>query len=133
MFLTKLELEFIDGRLWLLTAPLRYETKYREIVDVPSGFVTDFASVPRVLWNVLPPIGRYGEAAVVHDWLYQKRVVLTCLQQTRLIDRGEADRTLLQAMAETDVARLTRWTIYAGVRSGGWLPWKHYREGEQHG
>ena len=33
-------------------------------------FMTDFASIPRPLWSILPQWGRYGNAAVVHDFGY---------------------------------------------------------------
>ena len=39
-------------------------------VDVPKGFVADLASVPNYLWAVLQKTGRYGNAAIYHDWLY---------------------------------------------------------------
>lgn len=38
-------------------------------VNVPDGFVTDGASVPRWAWPVFPPVGRYFAAAVVHDYV----------------------------------------------------------------
>lgn len=41
-------------------------------IRVPAGFETDFASVPRFFWRLLPPWGRYGKAAVLHDFLYRK-------------------------------------------------------------
>lgn len=60
----------------LLPARLFERTRYRLIkplelagVVVPAGFVTDGASVPRPLWPLFPPTGRYFAAAVVHDWL----------------------------------------------------------------
>jgi len=41
--------------------------------SVPAGYRTDFASIPRPipwpLWPLLPPVGRSGKAAVIHDWL----------------------------------------------------------------
>ena len=39
-------------------------------VQIPRGFVTDLASVPRPLWFLFPPWERYGPAAVLHDYLY---------------------------------------------------------------
>lgn len=52
------------------------KTKYKVVlpfiladVFVPSGFVSDGATVPRFLWSVFPPVGRYFAAAVVHDYL----------------------------------------------------------------
>jgi hypothetical protein len=41
---------------------------------ITKGFVTDGASIPRLLWPILPPVERYFLAAVLHDWkLKQKR------------------------------------------------------------
>ena len=37
---------------------------------VPKGFVTDFASIPRVFWLIFKPDGNYAYAAVLHDYLY---------------------------------------------------------------
>src|SRR5262245_55189884 len=41
-----------------------------QAVTVPVGFVTDFASIPRIFWSALPPDGRYTYPAIVHDYLY---------------------------------------------------------------
>ncbi len=38
-------------------------------IEVPKGFVTDFASIPRALWVILHPTGRYGSAAIIHDYI----------------------------------------------------------------
>jgi len=40
-------------------------------ITIPKGFVTDYASVPRYLWWLYPPVGGYDDAAVVHDYLYE--------------------------------------------------------------
>ena len=90
------------------------------VIRVPAGFKTDLASIPQFLWSVLPPVGRYDRAAVVHDYLYRFN---GCT-------RKEADDVLFEAMAVLGVRATQRWTIYAGVRAGGWLPWKNYREGK---
>lgn len=109
-----LDLEYIDGRNWLVTQDFFYDTDIKAPVgsriEVPKGFVTDFASIPRVLWNVLPPTGGYGKAAVIHDLLYRTAGLAT---------RPEADSILLEAMTALGVGRLTRYTIYSGVRVGG--------------
>jgi len=39
-------------------------------ITVPKGYKTDLASVPRLLWVIIPPFGRYSQAAVIHDYLY---------------------------------------------------------------
>ena len=106
---------FLDGNNWFLTQPLVYHVPRTEaVITVPVGFQTDFASVPRPFWSLLPPWGSYGPAAVVHDFLYWDQ------QCTR----EEADAVILLAMTESDVGRVDRWVIYHAVHWGGALAWK---------
>jgi len=97
--------------------PLRY--RYDElgiVITVPAGFVTDFASVPRGLWNIVPRWGRHGEAAVLHDYLYDIGVYT----------RKECDKIFLVAMKECRAKKAR--IIWAGVRMGGWLAWRNHRK-----
>jgi hypothetical protein len=105
-------------RLQLLT-PLVYHSKLlNRTITVPAKFVTDLASVPRLLWVVIPPMGRYDAAAIIHDWLYQRGTVT----------RAEADNVFNEAMEVCRVRKSLRLTIWSGVRTGGWVPWGRYRK-----
>ena len=75
---------------------------------VPSGFQTDFASVPRFFWRVLPPNGPYLVAAIVHDWLYSS----DC-------SRFLADSIFRELMHQTGVPAWKRIVIYYAVRTFG--------------
>jgi hypothetical protein len=115
-FTTPLDLRYVDGRKWCLLAEFDFASEVLErVIKIPTGCETDFASIPRVLWNILPPTGRYGKAAVVHDFLYR-----TPGQATR----PQADRVFLEGMEALGVNRITRWTMFAGVRAGGALSYK---------
>ena len=46
------------------------DTNKTESITVPSGFITDLASTPRILWNVIAPFD-VARAAIVHDLLYK--------------------------------------------------------------
>ena len=97
-----------DGVTWWLVAPFSYgETR------IPRGFETDFASVPRVFQNVLGSWGKYGPAAIVHDWLYW----------TQRCARLTADDTLLEAMVALTVPTWQMALIYKAVREFGWIAW----------
>ena len=91
-------------------------------LTIRAGFVTDGASVPRGLWNVLPPFGRYSQAALLHDWLYYSGEYT----------RAAADRLFLDAMRSCGVPLWKRWVMYSGVRMGGWVAWNRYRSGQGH-
>lgn len=133
-FLTPLITEYINGCQWRVFEPFEFclgAADGPERIIIPVGFITDFASIPRLLWPVLPPTGRYGKAAVIHDWLYQKRIIeIPGLPGFRLCDRAEADHILLEGMQVLTVNWPTRSTVYSGVRVGGWYPWGKYRRAE---
>ena len=84
-----------------------------DVVKIPKGFITDFASVPRAFWIIFPPDGGYTQAAVVHDNLYWT------LKRTRL----QSDNILLEAMGVLKVPLWKKRIIYRAVRMFGWLSW----------
>uniref|UniRef100_A0A6M3KK14 DUF1353 domain-containing protein n=1 Tax=viral metagenome TaxID=1070528 RepID=A0A6M3KK14_9ZZZZ len=107
----------LDGRKWKLVEPFRYHVgtrRSKEVITVPVGFITDFASVPSIFWSLIPPTGKYGKATVVHDFLYQAK--------TRT--RKEADAIFLEAMAVLGVKNWRKYPMYWAVRLFGWLAWR---------
>jgi hypothetical protein len=105
-----------DGDTWVLMRAFGYDVGAEDSgdqVNVPIGFQTDFASIPRPFWIILPKWGRYGNAAVIHDWLYWS--------QER--PRPAADAILLEAMTVLAVGTVTRVAIYWAVRCFGGLAW----------
>ena len=54
---------------WELIEPLIYKKKNGEIVNVPVGFITDLASIPKFLHILIGPAGAYSKSAVLHDYL----------------------------------------------------------------
>lgn len=109
-FLDPLRVEELGDGRWTLLADLRYQSaRAAALFVVPAGFVTDFASVPRlpfVFWLC-------GDAAhapaTVHDFLYQ----------THLLGRGAADDVFAEAMEAEGVSAWRRAMMWAGVRAGG--------------
>lgn len=117
-FRTPLRFQDDGGLPFTLIGPLVYESaRLKRILWVSTGFKTDLASIPRILWNILPPVGKYDAAAVLHDDLYQYGGVT----------RSDADGVLNEAMEVLGVSRWQRWAIFLGVRSGGWVVWNRYR------
>lgn len=114
-----------DGKTFRLLTEFDYEIGQlgsNRIIRVPAGFVTDFASIPRAFWSILPPWGKYGKAAVLHDWNYTNQE----------FTRSFCDDILYESMEALGVSWLTRHTIWLGVRIGGWVAWnQHKREKEK--
>jgi len=113
-FTTPLRLEHVktvpgERQLFKVLDPFVYEIGRKGsgyYVTVPAGFVTDFASVPRVLWSLFPPIGEYGKAAVVHDWLYH---------YSSGFSKCVADAVFYEAMKALGVSWPRRTAIYLAV------------------
>ncbi len=97
-----------DGRRWRLVEPFRYH-RDTEVIHVPAGYETDFASIPRLFWRILPPWGKYGKASVVHDYLCDLR------------DRPSEEVHMIfrEAMAALGVSAWKRNVMYAAVRCCG--------------
>ena len=109
-----------DGKNWIILFEFGYEVGAEgsgDVINVPIGTYTDFASIPRPLWVFIPKWGKYGNAAVIHDWLYW--------EQPR--SRKEADDIFLEGMVVLEVPNLTRRIIYYAVRWFGWLAWNNNR------
>lgn len=117
MFFGDLSLSYIDGRSWRVNRPLKYVGT--RTIYVPAGFVTDFASIPRLLWRVLPPTGdgpmaRYGPASVLHDWLYQSHET----------SRWQADLLFYEAMRNLGVSRWRACVMWCAVKLFGACAYK---------
>ena len=89
-------------------------TKSYAPVDVPVGFVTDFASIPKPFYSLLRPDGDYAYAAVIHDYVYW----------TQDRTREECDTILMLVMQELSVADVTTRAIYTAVRTFGNAAWQ---------
>lgn len=85
-------------------------------VIVPNGFRSDGASVPQPFWNIIPPWGEYGQAAVLHDWLCEYRTIIV-RGQPQSISREEADFIFREAMEVLNVPKVQREAMHAAVRS----------------
>lgn len=119
-FTKPLIVKHLDGRKWELVESFVYFVGHEDSSDrihVPEGFITDFASIPRIFWTIIgPPTGEYGKAAIIHDYLYS-------IQTNK---RSYADRIFLEAMKVLKVNWLKRRLMWFAVRSFGWRPWNKH-------
>jgi len=85
---------------------------------VEVGFVSDFASTPRILWPIFPPMGKYSIAALAHDDIYK----------FNKFKRKVCDKIFLELMVFLDVKPWARNTMYSAVRMGGWRPYRKHEK-----
>ena len=102
--------------VYFLTQPINWEPNpgqpYSK-VSVPTGFVTDLASIPRVFWSLLRPDGVYAYAAILHDYLYWFQT----------LPRENCDMIFKLAMQDFGIDTVTVTTIYEAVRKAGGPAW----------
>lgn len=117
-----------DGRTWVTRREFGYDIGKEgsgDTVEVETGFMTDFASVPRPLWWFIPKWGKYGNAAVIHDWCYWEQ------KPTR--NRKRSDEIFREGM---EILKVPGWKIflmYWAVRLGGGMAWAGNRRNRKKG
>jgi len=101
-------------REWMLAGDLEYQGN-EDMFKVPWGFVTNFASVPRMFWSIVSPWDKHMKAAVVHDYCYK----------TGCVSRLDADGIFRRMMKELGVSWWRRQAMYRAVRLFGG---SHYKK-----
>ena len=98
------------------------DTNKTETITVPSGFITDLASTPRILWNVIAPFD-VARAAIVHDLLYksirQYRWKKGLIEEDKeLIENAKkaSDKVFLLAMKDAS-PKVSGWKIYSAWKA----------------
>ncbi|EJG5924633.1 DUF1353 domain-containing protein [Salmonella enterica] len=110
-FTTPAILEMLGHYNWRVYEPFAFYLSDDEsdVIEVPAGFITDLATVPRIFWMLLPPDGKYAKAAIIHDYLYDNA----------LRSKKEADLIFLDGMTVLGVPKWKRMVMYLAVRVFG--------------
>jgi len=117
--LTPLVVQGLEGNRFLLKEPFRLLTSFHQhqVITIKPGLVTDFASVPRIFWNLFPPhTYEVRGPALVHDALYQFNVV----------PRKTADKLFYKHLRSRGTSKLKAWAMYQAVRLGGKKAYETY-------
>lgn len=128
---------------WVLALPMRVMYRLWRLT-VPVGFITDFASIPRIGRSIIQKDGPHRLPAVLHDYLYKKAGIIVGIyvepnekypdnephEHEVIIDytRKEADAAFLTFLRATKTNRVVCMTLYGFVRTFGLMAWwKHRR------
>lgn len=119
---SKLNLRLLSNGKAILLNDYIYDINGYEI-KVFKGFITDGASIPKVLQCVYNPYGKWIKGAVIHDYLYSKH-------NDTGINRKLADKIFKFIMKETEVNKSTINKFYKAVRLFGEMSWQDKIENE---
>lgn len=118
-----------NGKDWRLINRFTYHIGSKSshrFVNVPRGFYTDFASVPRMFF-FLPDWATYNKSSVLHDWMYQTHTI-TGRKGKLPIARREADKIFLEAMLvdfrHHKQGKVIAYLEYLAVRVFAGLAWQ---------
>lgn len=124
---SQVHVDMVPKSLWQLAGDFRARLTIRPkqgaeqtvIVTAPRGMFTDLASVPKIFWSFIGPIGPHLEASILHDYLYMAWTDFrdTASQE----DWNFADAVLMAGMEVSKVKPSDRTFIYTAVHSPiGW-------------
>lgn len=148
-FLTPLRCQQVpNSNRWIVTDELMYRDPYGNLIVVPKGFVTDFASVPplarfasfialffqylsRFLWWMvifegLALIVIALAETIENSGTDEIAVIHDYLYATRLFPRWKADWILNKGMIARGATYNPLWKrflFWFNVRLAGWVPW----------
>lgn len=123
----------VGWRTYRLGSPWRYRWLYggkvRELY-LPEGFVTDLASVPKILhWWIGPRDLRH--ASLPHDLIYQRagwvggeHFTIDGVPCDERWTRKQADELMARIMRDAGVEKAKRRAAYLAVRAFGWTVWR---------
>lgn len=111
-----------DSQLYTLLEDFIYISDLIGTVIAPKGLVTNFASIPRPVWNILSPEDpciMYG--SIIHDAIYSAG---GRFQGRAPVTREEADLMLREAMGVCGAPAWKKFFVYHALRIGGGGHWK---------
>lgn len=104
----------VEGKRFTLLSELVYEMTGSSVIKVPKGFKCDLASVPRIIWPLIGPYGKWTNAAIVHDYLYSRQGF-----KEYGLSRKSADLIFYFAMRDSFAHPVTARLMYWAVRLFG--------------
>lgn len=119
IFINKLCVTYLGSDRWKLLNELWFHSIIvSSTIKVPVGFVTDFASVPRVPGLYWWFGGMANRPATIHDYLYE----------THHYSRKIADKIFLEALEVDGYNVITRCMMYRAVRWFGRRAYNRHKE-----
>lgn len=117
-FESDLELRHRPGQAcWELIRSLHYRCSDASEVIVPAGYLSDLASVPQLVRQIVDPqTPAARRPAVVHDFIYT--------HLGHRFTKRQADLIFYQALLEEGMHRCLAWLVWRAVRLGGQGTWK---------
>ncbi len=120
-FTSKLDAEFLPNtdKIILNELLIYYDPRTDKLITAPVNFITDGASIPKILWSVVghPFSKKIRKAAIIHDYIYGNLLKYG-------YNRKDADLLFYDALIVNDVFWIKAKLFYYSVR---WLGADHVK------
>ena len=148
--------EWEHNPLFMITKDWVSDIGYIYPIIIPAKFITDFASVPRLLWPLLEPDGPLALGSVFHDFGYQFGYLLTPKDPTVAYPQASLDlynkyprifgplmpvfvgenegffnSLFKKVVIETTGATVQAEEAYVALEAFGWIAWNEYRNSKK--
>lgn len=114
-FLELIDMSNSEDPKFQLSTDVLYIIKFdKEIytIEIPKGFKTDFASVPKKFRSIIGNVNKYNKCWLLHDWMYSKNCDFK-------VSRKDADDILKDLLDQKGMDSLDQWLTYTSVRLFG--------------
>jgi hypothetical protein len=101
-----------DGKNWITLTKIVFTVNGKRYT-IPSGFVTDFASIPRFARITINRIGKPVMAYIIHDWLRTNK--------DQVLPTKQCDEVLYKLSRDLGESWYTSKKVYYSLRSFGWV------------
>jgi Protein of unknown function (DUF1353) len=139
-FIMRVLVWLFDVRKWRLVENWHFKLKEdKEIVEIllPKDFLFNGASIPRIFWFILSPVGLLMIPGLIHDYgyrynqLWQKHVNGNIEPYMKEAGRKAWDDLFRTVGEQVNGFAGIDTIAWAGLRLGGWFAWwRHRRRNE---
>lgn len=126
----KIKQEF-SRRMWVIDNDyFLYIPWLNETIFIPKGFVFDGASVPRVFWPILDPVGILLIGSIFHDFGYIYGYLLNCAGDKVFVNKPQSfyDQLLRDITVYVNDTYLLNDIAYIVLRLFGRFAWSRSRK-----
>jgi len=127
-FFRKIWIWLTNSRKWRLAHDWYFTINGEDFV-IPHGFVFDGASIPRIFWFILNPIGLLLIPGLIHDFAYRfSKLRFASGENGPPMTRAECDMTFREAAIAVNGFRFINWCTWLLLVCFGYFAYKKHRK-----
>ena len=117
--------ENFDVMLLHLNESVEFTTFTGKDLIVPQHFISDGATIPKMVWSVVAPYEKYLPACIFHDFLCLS-AKLQDTNEKKYLTRRYADKCFNSTMKQNKIKTPIRLLLYGAVSLFSFVRWNRY-------